>query len=83
MKNKKSKKSRRSSRRRSSRRSTKKHYRRTKQRGSGPTLTSCGSGKCSTNSTTVVTYKGTDPVDSVPSFVSAEDAENMQENDQY
>ncbi len=54
-----------------------------KQRGGGPTMISCGSGKCSTTGSTVVTYKGMDPVDSVPSFVSAEEADKMHEDDQY
>ena len=53
-----------------------------RQRGGQPTLVSCGSGKCSTTGSTVVTYRGTDPVDSVPSFVSADEAEKMQEEDQ-
>jgi hypothetical protein len=46
-------------------------------------MISCGSGKCSTNGQTVVTYRGTDPVDSVPSFVSSEEADKMYKNDQY
>ncbi len=54
-----------------------------KQRGAGPTMVSCGSGKCATTGSTVVTYRGMDPVDSVPSFVSAEDAEKMHEDEQY
>ncbi len=54
-----------------------------RQRGGSPTMISCGSGKCSTTGQTVVTYKGMDPVDSVPSFVSAEEANKMHENDQY
>ncbi len=52
-----------------------------KQKGGMPTLVSCGSGKCSATGSTVVTYRGTDPVDSVPSFVLAEDAEKMQQDD--
>ena len=68
-----------------SRRRRKIHRRRTrrKQRGAGPTLITCGSGKCSTTGSTVVTYRGTDPVDSVPSFVSIEEADKMHEDDQY
>lgn len=57
--------------------------RRKKIRGGSPVMISCGSGKCSTTSQTVVTYRGTDPVDSVPTFTSAEEAEKMHENDQY
>ncbi len=54
-----------------------------RQRGGSPTMISCGSGKCSTTGQTVVTYKGMDPVDSVPSFVTAEEADKMHQNDQY
>jgi hypothetical protein len=75
---------------------SKRYTRRRKQRGSGsnairaqtfhgagPILESCGSGKCSTTGSTVVTYRGKDPVDSVPTFVSANEADKMYENDQY
>jgi len=54
-----------------------------KQRGGSPVMVSCGSGKCSTTGTTVVTYRGNDPVDSVPTFVSSDEATQMHENDQY
>ena len=64
-------------------RRTKRYTRRRKQHGAGPVLESCGSGKCSTTGSTVVTYRGKDPVDSVPTFVSANEADKMYENDQY
>lgn len=63
-------------------RRTKRYTRRRKQHGSGPVLESCGSGKCSTTGQTIVTYRGDDPVDSVPTFVSADEANKMYEEDQ-
>ncbi len=69
--------------RRRNRRRLRRKTRRYRQRGGSPTMISCGSGKCSTNGQTVVTYRGTDPVDSVPSFVSSEEADKMYKNDQY